>query len=63
MDNNIIENVTPIYKSYKSWDIEDLKNKKLPSSLQSFIKYIEKFLNVKISMISFGPEREQVIYL
>ena len=63
MDNNIIENVTPIYKTYKSWDIEDLKNKKLPSSLQSFIKYIEKFLNVKISMISFGPEREQVIYL
>ncbi len=63
MDNNIIENVTPIYKTYKSWDIEDLKNKKLPSSLQSFIKYIEQFLNVKISMISFGPEREQVIYL
>ena len=63
MDNNIIENVTPIYKTYKSWDIEDLKNKKLPSSLRSFIKYIEQFLNVKISMISFGPEREQVIYL
>ena len=63
MDNNIIENVTPIYKTYKSWGIEDLKNKKLPSSLQSFIKYIEQFLNVKISMISFGPEREQVIYL
>ena len=63
MDNNIIENVTPIYKSYKSWDIEDLKNKKLPSSLQSLIKYIEKFLNVKVSMISIGPEREQVIYL
>ena len=63
MDNNIIENVTPIYKTYKSWDMEDLKNKKLPSSLQSFIKYIEQFLNVKISMISFGPEREQVIYL
>ena len=51
------------YKTYKSWDIEDLKNKKLPSSLQSFIKYIEKFLNVKVSMISIGPEREQVIYL
>ena len=63
MDNNIIENVTPIYKTYKSWDIEDLKNKKLPSSLQSLIKYIEKFLNVKVSMISIGPEREQVIYL
>ena len=63
MDNNIIENVTPIYKTYKSWDIEDLKNKKLPSSLRSFIKYIEQFLNVKISMISFGPERGQVIYL
>ena len=59
----IRDSVTPIYKTYKSWDIEDLKNKKLPSSLQSFIKYIEKFLNVKISMISFGPEREQVIYL
>ena len=63
MDNNIIENVTPIYKTYKSWDIKDLKNKKLPSSLESFIKYIEKFLNVKVSMISIGPEREQVIYL
>ena len=63
MDNNIIEHVTPIYKTYKSWDIEDLKNKKLPSSLKSFVKYIEKFLNVKVSMISIGPEREQVIYL
>ena len=63
MDNNIIEHVKPIYKTYKSWDIEDLKNKKLPSSLKSFVKYIEKFLNVKVSMISIGPEREQVIYL
>ena len=63
MDNNIIDHVEPIYKTFKAWNNEDLKNKKLPSSLQSFIKYIEKFLNVKVSMISIGPEREQVIYL
>ena len=63
MDNNIIDHVETIYKTFKAWNNEDLKNKKLPSSLQSFIKYIEKFLNVKVSMISIGPEREQVIYL
>ena len=63
MDNNIIDHVERIYKTFKAWNNEDLKNKKLPSSLQSFIKYIEKFLNVKVSMISIGPEREQVIYL
>ena len=59
-----LEKVTPIYKTFKGWE-EDLRNIKkfedLPKTCQTYLKFIEKFLEVKIAIFSTGPAREELI--
>lgn len=54
------------YKTFKGWD-EDLTNiksfKSLPKKCQIYLKFIEEFLNVKISIVSTGPDRAETIQL
>ncbi len=61
LDN--LDKVVPIYKNFKSWKADDLNKKNPPKNLINFIKYIENYLNIKISMVSVGPERDQILYL
>ena len=63
LDNSLLDEVEPIYKTFKSWNPNELNSKKMPKTLMSMIKFIEKFLKVRISMISVGPERNQIVYL
>lgn len=60
----IDEKVTPIYKSFPGWS-EDLTGlnsvKELPNSLMDYILYLEKELEVPISIISVGPDRTQTL--
>lgn len=61
-----LEHAKPVYKSFKGWgkfSDSDWKAKKLPAELLNYIKFIEKETCVKVSMLSFGPEREQTIIL
>ena len=58
-----LDKVVPVYKNFKSWKVDDLNKKNPPKNLINFIKYIENYLNVKISMVSVGPERDQILYL
>lgn len=58
--------LTPIYKTLPGWteNIDGVtKLKDLPKNCQDYIKYIEKFLGVKISIVSTGPQREEYINL
>lgn len=60
------QNITPIYTEIKGWnkDLTSIKNgSELPSELKNYIKFIEKELEVPISIVSVGPDREQTIYL
>lgn len=60
------EGLEPVYKIFKGWkkDISDVKTfEALPSECQEYIKYIEKFAGVQVSMVSVGPDREHNIYL
>lgn len=54
--------VKPIYKTFKGWE-EDLTNIKkfsdLPKNCQTYLKFIEDFLGVKIAIFSTGPAREE----
>ena len=61
LDN--LDKAVPVYKNFKSWKVDDLNKKSPPKNLINFIKYIENYLNVKISMVSVGPERDQILYL
>ncbi len=59
-------NLTPIYKTLPGWDEEIAgvtKFNDLPKNCQDYIKFIEKFLGVKISIVSTGPQREEYIKL
>jgi len=59
------ENVTPIYTEMKGWD-EDLtkmtKAGQLPDSLNAYIDFLEKELEVPIKIVSVGPDRTQTIH-
>lgn len=61
-----LENIDVIYKELPGWkeDIAGItKFKDLPKNCQEYIRFIEKFLGVKISIVSTGPQREEYIKL
>ncbi len=58
--------LTPVYKSFPGWkeDITKIKSfKKLPANCQNYVKFIEKYLNVKVKIVSVSPEREASIFV
>lgn len=59
-------NIEPIYKNFNGWE-DDLTQKEdfddLPKSLKEFISYIEKELNIPMSIVSVGPDRKQTIFV
>ncbi|MBK6730847.1 MAG: adenylosuccinate synthase [Bacteroidetes bacterium] len=64
-DINGVE-ITPVYKEFDGWemDISNGKSKSdLPKNLRTYIDFLENELQVRISMLSAGPEREKLIIL
>ena len=59
------DNITPIYEEFPGWS-EDISSCKryedLPSNAKNFLHRISDFINVPITYISVGPDREQTIY-
>ncbi len=58
------ENVTPIYKELAGWqkDLTGLsKASELPETLNQYIAFLEKELEVPIKLVSVGPDRTQTI--
>jgi adenylosuccinate synthase len=58
-------NVTPIYTELKCWK-EDLttmeKASQLPKELNDYIDFLEKELEIPITIVSVGPDRKQTIF-
>ena len=59
------ENVTPVYTEMKGWN-EDLtgmnESSELPKALNDYIAFLEKELELPITIVSVGPDREQTIF-
>lgn len=58
------ENVTPIYTEVKGWaaDLTGMtKASELPANLNAYIEFLEKELNIPITIVSVGPDRKQTI--
>ncbi len=55
--------VEPIWKSFKGWmkNLDDLDYDSLPTVLKEFTLFLEEYLEVPVTMISTGPEREKLI--
>jgi len=63
--SEILYNCQPVYKEFDGWQediskIEDYQD--LPEAIKNIINFIEKYIDVKIDVISVGPDREQTIF-
>ena len=57
--------ITPIYAQLKGWE-NNYSYKTfdaLPQALKDYIKFIENFVGISVSVLSFGPEREETLNL
>ncbi|MCD6223739.1 MAG: adenylosuccinate synthase [Deltaproteobacteria bacterium] len=58
------EKYKPIYKTLSGWDKTKgiTEYDKLPTNAKRYIEEIEERLNIKVSMVSTGPKREETIF-
>jgi adenylosuccinate synthase len=55
----------PVVEKLKGWkcDIRGIKNyDDLPAEAKAYVEFIEEKIGVKISMVSNGPKREEILY-
>ncbi len=54
----------PVYKTLKGWN-QDLSNiekySDLPDELKNYIRFIEQETGVKVTMVSIGPDRKEIL--
>ncbi|MBT8245526.1 MAG: adenylosuccinate synthase [Winogradskyella sp.] len=58
------ENVTPIYTELKGWEADltgMTEASQLPDALNGYVEFLEKELNIPITVVSVGPDRKQTI--
>lgn len=54
-----INTLTPVYDKLEGWNQKI--DKKIPHVLENYINYIEKYVGVPITFVSYGPDRTEVI--
>lgn len=63
-DGNELYKCKPVYVEMDGWkqELSEIKSyKKLPNQVKKYIKFIENFIGIKISKVSVGPERHQIL--
>ena len=58
------KNLEPIYEEFDGWedDISETKNfEDLPNTFKNYTNFIEKYVGIKIKIVSVGPDRKQTI--
>ena len=63
-NENLQKTIKPVYESFEGWECSTFgltKWSDLPHNAQKYLNAIEKFIDVNISIISTGPERNQTI--
>ena len=60
------ENIEPIYEEIDGWE-EDITQAKsyndLPVNFKNYVEFLEDKLNLKIKIVSVGPDRKQTIFV
>ena len=63
---NVFYNADPVYETYEGWS-EDITSVRsfddLPENAKKYITAIEDFIEIPITFISVGPERNQNIVI
>jgi len=55
---------TPVYKEIKGWNSDTTKLssiEEIPTELNDYVEYLERELNVPITIVSVGPDRSQTL--
>jgi len=63
---DVFYNAEPVYETFEGWseDITSVKNfDALPENTKKYINAIEKFIEIPITFVSVGPERNQNIVI
>jgi adenylosuccinate synthase len=63
-DGGELYKCAPVYKTMKGWKSDLTKTGKysaLPKQAKVYIKFIEEYTGVKVSIVSVGPERGQIL--
>jgi adenylosuccinate synthase len=63
---DIAADLSPIYQAYQGWMTDTTQATSwndFPDVLQQYIKAVQTYLGVRFSIISVGPEREQLVLL
>jgi len=64
-DTKVLAQCAPVYKTFKGWK-EDLSKVKryedLPKAAKIYLNFLERYLKVKVTMVSVGKDREKTIH-
>jgi len=63
-DGEALYMAKPVYREFKGWkkDLTGMrKYGQMPKEAKDYIKFIEDFIKVKVSYVSVGPDREQIL--
>ena len=58
--------IEPVFSTLKGWNkqIKEMRKKEeLPVEFIQYLKFIENYVRVKVSIVSVGPDREATIYM
>jgi adenylosuccinate synthase len=57
--------VTPVYKDFPGWDVIETPSSlsSLPKQAQSYLAFIESYLDVPIHVVSTGPKRDETFLI
>ena len=60
----VSEKITPIYTELKGWNtsLSKISEDSMPVELSNYIDFLERELNVPITLISTGPDRTQTVH-
>jgi adenylosuccinate synthase len=58
------EKITPVYTEMKGWqvNVKGILKENMPIELDAYIEFLERELNVPITLVSTGPDRTQTIH-
>ncbi len=65
-DIDVFSSVVPIYKTFPGWKVDTSSVRRfeeLPSEAKAYLNFISEFVGARISMVSVGSDREEVIFV
>lgn len=59
------EKITPVYTELKGWNtsLKNVTKENMPAELSAYVSFLQKQLEVPVTLISTGPDRLQTIHL